>query len=123
MRKGNLSEGKTGTSSYMKVVRDEVWEKCLEGATAMYRLLVPNDTCYKLADATWKCKAAYKVFQDKKDARRVILLDKTPDAHRAVHKLCASTTMSGKPCSFRAVCGHHCKKHQVKIKSAGTITC
>jgi hypothetical protein len=70
----------------MKVVRDEVWEKCLEGATAMYRLLVPNDKCYKLADATWKCKASYKLFQDKKHSRRVILLDKTPEARRTVRR-------------------------------------
>lgn len=70
----------------MKVVRDEVWEKCLESATAMYRLLVPNDKCYKLADAVWKCKASYKLFQDKKDSRRVILLDKAPETNRVVRR-------------------------------------
>lgn len=67
----------------MKVVRDEIWEKCLETA----RLLMPNnDKCYKLADAVWKCKASYKLFQDKKDSRRVILLDKAPETNRVVRR-------------------------------------
>ena len=35
------------------------------------------------------------------------------------HKICCATTMSGKPCRFKAVCGDYCRKHRVSSTSIG----
>ena len=43
----------------MEVIRDAMWSTCLANAVKMYRLREPNEKCYRLADATWKCKMAY----------------------------------------------------------------
>lgn len=106
----------------MEVVRDAVWEKCLADAVKMYRLSEANDVCYNLADATWKMKRSYKRVQEKKDTRRIIILSKTPETTnepRTNKKICCATTMTGKPCSFKAVCGDFCKKHSVKHAQLG----
>jgi len=39
---------------------------------------------------------------------------------RKVKKICCALTMTGKPCSFKAVCGDYCKKHSVKQPQLGT---
>ena len=104
----------------MEVIRDEIWQKCLTDATKMYRLSEPNDACYNLADATWKCKMSYKLHEKKKNERQIIVLDKPPETinvQRNARKLCAATTMTGKPCSFKAVCGEFCKKHRIIDKN------
>jgi len=99
-----------------EVVHDKIWDKCLVNALEFYRLKEPNERCHKLADATWITKMSYKRFQLKKDSRRSILIDQTPDPvvqKRTSAVLCGATTVSGKPCSFRAVCGQFCRKHKV----------
>tara|TARA_B110000444_G_scaffold256437_1_gene292789 strand:+ start:848 stop:1204 length:357 start_codon:yes stop_codon:yes gene_type:complete len=106
----------------MEVIRDEIWQKCLTDATKMYRLSEPNDACYNLADATWKCKMSYKLHEKKKNERQIIVLDKPPETinvQRNARKLCAATTMTGKPCSFKAVCGEFCKKHRIDKNEIG----
>ena len=106
----------------MEVIRDAVWERCLADAVKMYRLSEPNDKCYNLADATWKMKHSYKKFQEKKDNRQIIILSKTPETtneSRTHKKICCATTMTWKPCSFKAICGDFCKKHQVKKGELG----
>jgi hypothetical protein len=100
-----------------EVIRDAVWEKCLTDALKFYRLQEVDARCYKLADATWRTKMSYKKLKDKKESRRAVLIDQSPEpvinqrASGAV--LCVATTISGKPCSFRAVCGMFCRKHKV----------
>jgi len=89
----------------------------------MYRLREPNDKCYHLADATWKMKMRYKKIEDRKRENSLILLDGppkdiTPD-QRTKHKICCATTMSGKPCKFKAVCGDYCRKHKVSAVGMG----
>jgi hypothetical protein len=106
----------------MEVIRDELWERCLADAVKMYRLSEPNDKCMHLADATWKCKMSYKKHAEKKDERKLIVLDRAPEVvteTRNAKKTCCATTMSGKPCSFKAVCGDYCKKHSVKHAQLG----
>lgn len=106
----------------MEVIRDELWERCLADAVKMYRVHEPNDKCFHLADATWKCKMSYKKHADKKDDRKLIFLDRAPEVvteTRTTKKICSATTMSGKPCSFKAVCGDYCKKHSVKHVQLG----
>ena len=106
----------------MEVVRDELWKRCLADAVNMYRISEPNDKCFQLADATWKCKMSYKRHAEKKEERKIVVLDKTPEVVveiRNAKKTCCATTMSGKPCSFKAVIGSYCKKHSVKNGAIG----
>jgi hypothetical protein len=107
----------------MQVIRDTLWTTCLSDATRMYRLREPNDKCYHLADATWKMKMHYKNHENNKKKNSVVFLDAppkkvTPD-QRTNHKICQATTMSGKPCKFKAVCGNYCRKHKVSSVGMG----
>jgi hypothetical protein len=107
----------------MEIVRDAVWERCLNDAVKMYRLSEPNDACYNLANATWVMKKKYQEAEQKKDSRKIVFLDKPPEVvneQRTAKKICCATTMTGKPCSFKAVCGDYCKKHSVKNIALGT---
>jgi hypothetical protein len=106
----------------MEVVHDTLWENCLSNAVTMYRLSEPDDRCYHLADATWKMKMRYLKHQQKKDTQKIVVLDKPPEVvteQRTSKKICCAVTMSGKPCSFKAVCGDYCKKHSVKNVTIG----
>jgi hypothetical protein len=107
----------------MQVIRDALWTVCLSDATKMNRLREPNDKCYHLADATWKMKMRYKTIEDRKREHSLILLDAppkevTPD-QRTNHKICGATTMTGKSCKFKAVCGDYCRKHKVSVVGMG----
>jgi hypothetical protein len=107
----------------MEVIRDAMWSTCLANAVKMYRLREPNEKCYRLADATWKCKMAYVKHNNTKKGSSVIVLDAPPKENtpeqRTSHKICCATTMSGKPCRFKAVCGDYCRKHRVASTSIG----
>lgn len=107
----------------MQVIRDTLWTACLSDATKMYRLREPNDKCYHLADATWKMKMRYKNLENKKKENSIIFLDSAPKEvapeQRTNHKICQATTMAGKPCKFKAVCGNYCRKHKVSSVSMG----
>ena len=107
----------------MEVIRDAMWNMCLSDAVKMYRLREPNDKCYHLADATWKCKMAYIKYENTKKNSAIVVLDAPPKdvvvTQRTNHKICCATTMSGKPCRFKAVCGDYCRKHRVASTSIG----
>jgi hypothetical protein len=107
----------------MEVVRDAMWSTCLANAVKMYRLREPNEKCYRLADATWKCKMAYIKHGNTKKNSSIVVLDGPPKEpaieQRTSHKICCATTMSGKPCNFKAVCGNYCRKHKVASTSIG----
>lgn len=107
----------------MEVVHDSLWERCLADAVKMYRLSEPNEKCYSLANATWVLKKKYQEHQEKKNGRQTIMLSKAPDMvnneQRSIKNICCATTMSGKPCSFKAICGDFCKKHSVKNATLG----
>ena len=107
----------------MEVIRDAMWERCLADAVKMYRLSEPNEKCYSLANATWVMKKKYREAEMKKEERKLIVIDKPPEAvteQRSTKKTCCATTMSGKPCTFKAVCGDFCRKHSVKNMTLGT---
>ena len=109
----------------MQVIRDAMWNTCLANAVKMYRLGEPNDKCYRLADATWKCKMSYIKHNNTKKSSAIVVLDKIPEIiqeQRTRHKICCATTMSGKQCRFKAVCGDYCRKHQVASTSLGSKT-
>jgi hypothetical protein len=104
----------------MQVVRDASWTVFLNDAVKMYRLKTPNDKCYKLADATWKFKQRYRDIKQKKEQTKIVVLDKAPDMSReqiSKNKTCKAITMSGNVCSFKAVCGDFCRKHNKKEES------
>jgi len=100
-----------------------MWNQCLIDATKMYRVDEPDQRCFHLADATWKCKMSYINHAEKKNQNKLIVIDKTPslvnDQRKPKH-LCCATTMKGKPCAFKAICGNYCKKHTVKETNLGT---
>lgn len=107
----------------MEVIRDEIWQRCLADAAKMYRVSEPNEACFKLANATWIMKKKYQEHDKKKEERKTVAIDKPPEVvneQRTAKKLCCATTMSGKPCAFKAVCGNYCKKHSVKNAQLGT---
>ena len=114
---------KSTYSTKMEIKRDELWNQCLKDAMKMYRIVEANDKCISLADATWKMKMSYKKHEAKKDSRQIVVLEKAPmvvTEHRNQVKLCQATTMAGKPCSFKAVCGCFCKKHRIDKGSIGS---
>ena len=107
----------------MEVIRDELWNKCLMDAMKMHRVDEANDNCRNLADATWKMKMSYKKYDQKKRDRKIIVLDKMPTEvreSRARVTTCQATTMAGKQCSFKAVCGDFCKKHRIDKGTLGS---
>ena len=105
----------------MQIIRDEMWNRCLGDATKMYRLVVPDERCTHLANATWIMKKRYKELEKKKSERTIQLIDTVPDEPRVQVKntICMATTMSGSRCKFKSVCGQYCRKHNVpdKLKS------
>mgnify|MGYP006878995851 FL=1 len=106
----------------MQVIRDTMWNACLSDAVKMYRLREPTEKCYRLADATWKCKMSYIKYNNTKKNNAIIVLDSVPavvQEQRTQHKICGAITMSGKKCSFKAVCGEYCRKHKVSSASLG----
>jgi hypothetical protein len=115
----NLSEvwHSKNQENKMEVIRDTMWQRCLADAAKMYRISEPDEKCVQLANATWIMKKKYLEHEKKKDSRQIVVIDKPPDVvneQRTTKKICCATTMSGKPCSFKAVCGDYCKKHSVK---------
>lgn len=106
----------------MQVIRDNLWTLYLRDATSHYKLTEPNEKCVKLANARWMCKMRYQQLRDEKAKRKIIVIDKAPDTvneQRDHVKMCMATTMSGKRCNFRAVCGNFCRKHKVSTQDLG----
>jgi len=68
-------------------------------------------------------KMRYKKIEDRKRENSLILLDGPPKEvapdQRTNHKICCATTMAGKPCKFKAVCGDYCRKHKVSSVGMG----
>lgn len=110
----------------MQVVRDSVWMVCLQRAMERYEVREPDDRCYQLANAVWKCKQKQQEMKDARMQRKIVFLDTPPEqAHiemRTHAKICTATTMAGKRCHFRAVCGDYCRKHKVVSKEIGNVT-
>ena len=108
----------------MEIICDAVWDKCLTDSVKLFRLNEPDDRCYHLANATWAMKNKYQEHANKKDSRKVIVIDKSPEIiseqRTSTKKTCSALTMKGKPCGFKASCGNFCKKHQAKPLKLGT---
>jgi hypothetical protein len=113
----------------MEVVRDSLWERCLADAAKMYRISKPDEKCVKLANATWVMKKRYEEAANKKNNQKVHFITDIETSQIASENknvsrvktanICSAITMSGKRCSFKAVCGDFCKKHRVKGEQLG----
>ena len=77
----------------------------------------------KLADAREKLRRNYQKIEDHKQSRRIKLIDNPPIRDRVPKTAtvshpnapkCRAITLAGKPCSFRAMCGGLCSKHNGK---------
>ena len=71
----------------------------------------------KTAKAFLRAHSCMKREKDKKEAKKIKLIEHIPEVVTHVKKVpkkqCAAKTMSGKPCSFSATQGKFCKRHQV----------
>jgi len=109
----------------MQVVHDSVWVVCLQRAMERYDVREPDERCYRLANAVWKCKQKQQEIKNARMQRKIIVLDTPPEqTHiemRTQTKICSAITMSGKRCQFRAVCGDYCRKHKVTSKEIGSV--
>lgn len=73
--------------------------------------------------AVWKMKNSYKTIAADRAAKRIKFLapGDVPTKTQATLKTkaqssgmtCQATTLSGRPCKFKATCGNFCKKHKV----------
>jgi hypothetical protein len=53
--------------------------------------------------------------------RPIKVLQTAPDNQNTENKkICQAFTLSGKKCSFKAVCGKYCKKHRIDNQILGT---
>jgi hypothetical protein len=76
----------------------------------------PDEKCEHLTRSIMKMKRGYIRHAEKRNARTVMFLDEAPKRvveQKHVGRLCQSTTLKGKKCTFRATCGMYCKKHSV----------
>jgi hypothetical protein len=66
---------------------------------------------------------SYIKHNNTKSNKAIVVLANPPKENapdqRTSHKICCATTMSGKPCRFKAVCGDYCRKHRVASTSIG----
>lgn len=100
----------------MEVIRDSCWYALLMQTIKFYNVIEPDERCVRLADAEWRLKQRHEAIRKAKAQRGIIVIDpviEEPREKRNSHKICAATTMAGKRCSYRAVCGDFCRKHKV----------
>lgn len=97
----------------MEVIKDALWLKCFEDAKRIQK----NDThASLLADCTWRLKKRYERCSEEKQKRIMIVLDRVPTQKQVVQPqtlVCGAVMMTGKKCTFKAVCGSYCRKHRI----------
>lgn len=79
----------------------------------------PDDRCMRLAISLQKMKNAYKRHEDHKNSRTIVVLEEAPkkiQQTRHVVNICEAVTMKGTRCTFKAVNGCYCKKHNLSTK-------
>lgn len=107
----------------MNIIRDDSWYTCLEKAKKLGKK--ESDAVF-LADCTWRMKKKYEAYNTSRKQREIAVIEKTPclkQVSLTTCKTCSATTMGGKKCGFKAVCGSFCKKHKVSSKVVLGIKC
>ena len=88
----------------------------------MDKLMIRFGGNEKMARAVWKLNESYRTLNEQKAAKSIKVIDfndvpKTPapGTRQAATKTmtCQATTLSGRPCKFKATCGKFCKKHKI----------
>ena len=76
----------------------------------------------QMARAVWRMSESYRKIKEERAAKSIKIIDfndipkrtatdsKKPAAQTMT---CQATTLSGRPCKFKATCGKFCKKHKV----------
>ena len=65
----------------------------------------------------------YKMRNKKLECQKtkpIQVIDSVPEKTVHTTKICQAFTLSGKKCSFKAVCGCYCKKHRINDEALGT---
>lgn len=102
----------------MALSNDSKWTQIFN--TSRLRNL-SNEERIKLTNSIWKAskRLEHINLERKKKSLKVISMTEVARKERlpavTTKKTCQSMTMSGKPCTFRAVseCGRFCKKHSL----------
>lgn len=93
----------------------ETYDDCLNVSK---RLNVANKTHDEMATIIDKMRK--KKIECQK-TRPIKVLETAPDNQNIENKnICQAFTLSGKKCSFKAVCGKYCKKHRIDDQVLGT---
>lgn len=95
------------------------YEDCLRDAMRIYRVSTPDERCEHLARSVLRMKNKYKQHELLKKERSITVITDAPIKtieHKYAGSICQSTTLKGKRCTFKAICGKFCKKHNVANK-------
>ena len=64
---------------------------------------------------------ALQQFMDEAASKPIQVLDSVPKQDTSeIRNICKAFTLSGKKCTFKAVCGDYCKKHRIDDQVLGT---
>jgi hypothetical protein len=93
----------------------ESYDDCLNVSK---RLNITNKTPDEMASIIDKMR---KKKLECQKTRPIKVLQTAPDNQNTENKkICQAFTLSGKKCSFKAVCGKYCKKHRIDNQILGT---
>jgi hypothetical protein len=84
-------------------------------------VIEPTEKSERLARALVNLKRNYNKHEEKRQARSIVFLEEAPKqevVQKHTNYICKATTLKGKPCSFKAVCGGYCKKHGISMSGA-----
>jgi hypothetical protein len=93
-------------------------KKMEQRAMNICRVIAPTEKSERLARALVNLKRNYNNHDQKRQARSIVFLEEAPKqevVQKHTNHTCKATTLKGKPCSFKAVCGGYCKKHGISM--------
>lgn len=88
----------------------------------MDKLMVRFGGNEKMARAVWKMNESYRKIREERAAKKIKIIDFNdipkrpaggPKKAAPQTMTCQATTLSGRPCKFKATCGKFCKKHKL----------
>lgn len=93
----------------------------MQSDPVMDKLIIRFGGDEKKARAVWRIKNSYRKIEEARAAKSIKLIDIHDVPVRSVScekkstqtVTCQATTLSGRPCKFKATCGNFCKKHMI----------
>tara|TARA_B100001996_G_C18497694_1_gene530209 strand:+ start:36 stop:323 length:288 start_codon:yes stop_codon:yes gene_type:complete len=92
----------------------KTYDDHLKDAMRMYDVDTPDEKCLVLAKAVYKMAQKSLQLKLEKSKRVIQVIDRmeeTTQGRSQINK-CRATTLTGKRCGFKAVCGDFCRKHK-----------